>query len=102
MTDTKEMKLEYPCVFKFYFDGCMPCKKITPKVEELIDTCNFGRVNKIQLYPIDTLNQKNESLIDRYDVRKVPSFAVLHSQTESTKLLSFVEFEKHMIEKYSQ
>lgn len=105
MSDTKffvdtDIKLEFPCVLKFYFDGCMPCKKIAPKVDDILGASNFGRAVKITLYHVDTLDTKNEKLIDLYDVRKVPSFAVLQSRTSSTKLLSFSEFEKYMKENY--
>ena len=99
----KEMKFEYPCILKFYFDGCGPCKKVSPLVDNLIEEFKKARGIKLHLYPIDTLNEDNKALVDEvYDVRSVPAFAVLTDHKTSTPLMNFRDFEKYIRDQMSE
>lgn len=55
-------------ILKFYSNTCAPCKAMGKKLEELKD---------VEIQDIDIADEDNESLLDEWKVRAVPTIIVL-------------------------
>ncbi|MFC1729735.1 thioredoxin [candidate division KSB1 bacterium] len=65
----KEWKFEgdLPCIIDFYADWCMPCKMLTPVLEELSKEYE----GKINIYKVDT--EQEQELAAAFGIRSIPS-----------------------------
>ena len=59
---------ELPCIIDFYADWCMPCKMVSPLLEELSKEYE----GKFNIYKIDT--EKEQELAGAFGIRSIPSF----------------------------
>lgn len=59
----------------FYADWCGPCKRIAPKVHELVETYNNARgVRRVILCSINVDIERNEDAVQAYKVNAMPTF----------------------------
>jgi thioredoxin 1 len=65
----KEWKFEgnLPCLIDFYADWCMPCKMVSPILEELSKEFE----GKINIYKVNTEEQEELSAV--FGIRSIPS-----------------------------
>ena len=66
-TFANEVKSEMPVVIDFWAEWCMPCKRLTPVIEE-IATEMSGKVKFIKVN-VDT----NQEVASRYEVMSIPT-----------------------------
>jgi len=68
-SDNKEWKFEgeVPCVIDFYADWCMPCKMVTPILEELSSEYE----GKMNVYKVDTESERELAAI--FGIQSIPS-----------------------------
>lgn len=62
-----EYKGEIPALIDFYAEWCMPCKVLSPIIDELAEEYK----GKINIYKIDT--QKEQELAASFGVMSIPS-----------------------------
>lgn len=55
-------------ILKFYSETCGPCKVMSKKLAELKD---------VEIQEIDIVDEANEELLEKYQVRAVPTMVVL-------------------------
>lgn len=55
-------------ILKFYCDTCAPCEAMGKKLAELKD---------VEIQEIDIVDEANEELLEKYQVRAVPTMVVL-------------------------
>lgn len=58
-------------VIKFYTEGCGPCKLVGQRLEEISKEVEFGLLN------VDIADEDNESLIDEWKPRTVPTVIII-------------------------
>lgn len=58
-------------VLKFYSEGCGPCKLMGQRLEDIAKTVEFELIN------IDIMEDDNESLIDEWKPRTVPTIIII-------------------------
>lgn len=58
-------------VLKFYSPTCGPCKVMSKRLEEL------AKETGIEIQDVDTTDEDNESLLDEWKIRTVPTVVVL-------------------------
>lgn len=56
-------------ILKFYSDTCSPCKFMGEQLKKL---------NNVEIQEVNIMDEENESLIDEYKVRTVPTIVVLN------------------------
>lgn len=66
--DEIEFKNETPVIIDFYADWCMPCKVVSPVLEEL--SKEYG--DKLNIFKIDT--EQEPELAAMFGIRNIPSF----------------------------
>lgn len=55
-------------VLKFYSDTCGPCKAMGAQVDKL---------KNVEINNVDINDENNDSLIDKYDIKSIPTVIVL-------------------------
>lgn len=58
-------------VIKFYTEGCGPCKLVGQRLEEISKEVEFELLN------VDIADEDNESLIDEWKPRTVPTVIII-------------------------
>lgn len=58
-------------VIKFYTEGCGPCKLVGQRLEEISKEVEFELLN------VDIADEDNESLIDEWRPRTVPTVIII-------------------------
>lgn len=58
-------------VIKFYTEGCGPCKLVGQRLEEISKEVGFELLN------VDIADEDNESLIDEWKPRTVPTVIII-------------------------
>lgn len=58
-------------VIKFYTEGCGPCKLVGQRLEEISKEVGFELLN------VDIADEDNESLIDEWRPRTVPTVIII-------------------------
>lgn len=56
-------------ILKFYSKTCGPCKVMSKKLEEL---------QGVEIQDIDIMEEENESLVEKWKVRTIPTIVVLN------------------------
>lgn len=77
-TNTEDWKFqgELPAIIDFYADWCMPCKTLSPILEELSKEYE----GKINIYKIDTEDQPE--LSGMFGIRSIPSILFIPKDGE--------------------
>lgn len=57
-------------IIDFYADWCVPCKSITPLLEELSEKYNTVTIAKCNV-------EDNDELIDKYNIKNIPTLIFL-------------------------
>lgn len=60
-------------ILKFYSETCGPCKVMSKKLAELKD---------VEIQEIDIADEANESLLEEWKIRAVPTIIVLNEKNE--------------------
>ena len=55
-------------ILKFYSDTCTPCKVMSKRIAEL---------KNVEIQDVDIADEDNESLLDEWKIRTVPTIVVL-------------------------
>lgn len=63
-----EFKNERPVLIDFYADWCVPCRSVSPILEELSKEYN----GKLDIYKVDT--EQEQELSVAFGIRSIPSF----------------------------
>lgn len=63
-------------VFKFYSDTCGPCKAMTAQVNKL---------KNVEINNININDENNDSLIDKYDIKSIPTVVVVSENGDVEK-----------------
>lgn len=76
-------------VLKFYSPTCGPCKVMSKKLEEV------SKVTGVEVQDVDITDEDNESLIDEWKPRTVPTIIVMDTENNAvTEFKGIVPAEK--------
>lgn len=63
-------------ILKFYSPTCGPCKVMSKKLEEV------AKATGIEVQDVDITDEDNESLLDEWKIRTIPTTVVLGKHNE--------------------
>lgn len=72
-------------ILKFYSNTCGPCKVMSKNLKELHD---------VEIEEIDALDENNEDLVEKWNIRTIPTIIVLENDKVISEFKGIVPTEK--------
>lgn len=64
------MKSEKPVLLDFWGENCVPCKRLSPVIDELAEEVSHAKIGKVNVYD-------EPELVEKYSIISVPTLLVI-------------------------